>query len=213
MLQPLTWSEPHPTGWASIEAKDGDGSWRITPVPRDVTRIYFSGQDADGTIISATEHPAYAESAEEAKILVDLLRAGTDHLPGWREQLEAAGFVRSYPTAADGDILSALWNDQRKSGLFQLTILDGSIDRNGCQEIAVSATYETDRSTFWHNVCSVDGTPQQVYDSGGIKVRSGLPAGIDALKAGVAAAIAIKEARLARGGRFAKPLGGETKER
>ena len=213
MLQPLTWSEPRPTGWASIEAKDGDGLWRITPVPRDVTRIYFSGKDADGTIISATEHPAYAESAEEAKIVVDLLRAGTDHLPDWREQLEAAGFVRSYPDAAADDILSALWNDQRKSGLFQLTILDGSINRSGSEEIAVSATYETDRATFWHNVCSVAETPQQVFEAGGIKVRSGLPAGIDALKAGVAAAIAIKEARLARGGRLAEPLGGETKER
>src|SRR3546814_6981112 len=87
-LQPLAWSDPSPAGYRSINADDGVDLWRITPVPRDVTRIVYQGRDPDGTLVCGSDYAAYAESQEEAKIVVELLRAGTDHLRGWREQLE-----------------------------------------------------------------------------------------------------------------------------
>lgn len=214
-LQPLTWSEPRATGWATITADEGDAHWRITPVPRDVTRISYTGTDADGTLVDSMEHIAYAETKDEALIVIDILRAGTDHLPGWRDQLEAAGFTRTYPEAPEGDGLSQLWHDDRESGLFQITVHDGSAPRNASDdEISVHATYESEGATFWHNVvgmnmCHIRG--RRTF--GDVTMRDGLPEGVDPLKAGVAAAIAIRAARTERGGRFATPLGGATKNR
>src|SRR3546814_18177353 len=101
-LQPLAWSDPSPAGYRSINADDGVDLWRITPVPRDVTRIVYQGRDPDGTLVCGSDYAAYAESQEAAKIVVELLRAGTAHLRGWREQLEAAGFGITYPNAASG---------------------------------------------------------------------------------------------------------------
>lgn len=217
-LPALAWSEPAGHTYTIQEAEDGASKWRTVAVPRDVTRIQFTGHDADGTFVNSTEAPAYAETIDEARIVVDVLRAGTNHLPGWREQLEAAGFVRTYPDRPEGDLLSGLWNDVRRTGLFEITVLDGTQTGNREGEIGVSSTYQADGAQSWHNVSSVDGTPPQVFSydkSGGgeLRVRAGLPEGIDALKAGVAAAIAIRAARQARGGSFANPLGGPTKAR
>lgn len=217
-LPALAWSEPTGHVYTIQEADDGASKWRTVAVPRDVTRIHFTGQDADGAFVNSTEAPAYAETIEEARIVIDVLRAGTDHLPDWREQLEAAGFVRTYPDRPEGDLLSGLWNDVRRTGLFQITVLDGTQGGNRAGEISVSSTYESDGAQSWHNVSQVDGTPAQVfeYDKAGddkLRVRGGLPEGIDALKAGITAALAIRAARQARGGSFANPLGGPTKAR
>ena len=213
-LTPLAWSDPAATGYASIKAEDEAGSrWRITPVPRDVARISFDGKDADGTIVGTIEHNAYAETADEAKIVIDVLRAGTDHLPGWREQLEAAGFVRTYPDKGEDEILSSLWHDIRKSGRFGISVLDGTQTQCRQGEIVAHATYESDGALSWHNVCSVNGSSTEAKQYGPLSIRHGLPEGVDPLKAGVAAAIAIRAARVARGGRFSTPLGGATKGR
>lgn len=213
-LAPLTWSAPSATGHASIKAEDDAGSvWRITPVPRDVARICFNGKDADGTIVGTIEHNAYAETVDEAKIVIDLMRAGTDHLPDWREQLEAAGFVRTYPNRGEDDMLSSLWHDIRKSGRYSVSVLDGTQTECREGEIVAHTTYESDGALSWHNVCSVNGSSMEAKEYGPLKLRHGLPEGIDPLKLGVAAAIAIRAARIARGGRFATPLGGATKGR
>ena len=65
MADPLNWSEPRPTGWASVSASEADGStWRITPVPGDVCRISYHGRDADGTVVAGygTDPQGYGES-------------------------------------------------------------------------------------------------------------------------------------------------------
>lgn len=208
MIEPLVWTQPPATGWATIESQVGKDKWRITPVPRDVTRISYAGVDPDGTIVTGLDHQSHAESVDEARIVVDILRAGTDDLPGWREQLEAAGFVPSYPDE-DG-VLSQLWHDKRRTGLFQITVREGG---GANDEISVSATYESDGAQFWHNVSYINGSPSKIRTHGGLSMRQGLPHGIDALKAGVAAAIAIRAARVSRGGGFSVPLGGPTKQR
>lgn len=213
---PLAWSAPSGDVWTIQEAVEGSTTWRTNAVPNDVTRIHYVGHDADGTFVNSIESSAFAETVEEARILIDVLRAGTDHLPGWKEQLETAGFVRQYPDE-DG-ILSCMWTDGRKSGHFSITVLEG--DQQGFRpgETSVRATYQAHRSNSWHNVCHLDGAAPRVFsmdkpDGTKFAMRSGLPEGIDALKAGVAATIAIHAARTARGGRFAVPLGGPTRKR
>src|SRR3546814_126353 len=148
------------------------------------------------------------ESQEEAKIVVELLRAGTDHLRGWREQLEAAGFVRTYPNAARGETLAQLWNDKRSSGHFEINVnLGNEADPGAC----VHATYQSAGALFWHNVSWVCDDMIPSHAVGDLNIRSGLPHGVDALKLGVAAALAIREARLIRGGPFSVPIGGATR--
>lgn len=209
-LQPLTWSDPATNGFPSIESTEGTDRWRIVPVARDVTRVHFHGADADGVKVHSTGEIGYAESRDEAKILIDVLREGTDHLAGWREQLEAAGFVRTYPDEAATENLSVMWNDGREDGLFGINVFDGGQEgaRNG--EICVHATYEIDGEDGWHNVSSLDGRTYETKTYGPVSIRQGLPEGIDALKAGVAIALAIRAARTARGGDFVEPMGGET---
>lgn len=209
MTQPLAWSAPRATGWATIEARDDTTTWRITPVPGDVTRIHYAGVDPDGTIVASGEHCAYAETVAEAHIVVGILRAGTDALADWRDQLLAAGLVQSYP---DDETLAGLWHDDRRSGLFQISVKDGFVYDGGGTETSVSATYESGTASFWHNVSHVacGGEPRTM---GGKPCRDGLPHHVDALKAGVAAALAIRQARIDRGGAFAIPLGGLTKKR
>jgi hypothetical protein len=201
--------------WTIQEAVEGNTTWRTSAVPNDATRIHYVGHDADGTFVNSIENPAFAETVEEARIVIDVLRAGTDHLPGWREQLEAAGFERKYPEE-DG-ILACMWSDRRRSGHFDITVLEGDQQGFRTGELSVSATYQAQGSNSWHNVCQVDGSAPHVFgmdkpDGGRFAIRSGLPEGIDALKAGVAATIAIHAARTARGGRFATPLGGPTRK-
>ena len=73
----------------------------------------------------------------------------------------------------------------------------------------MAATYESGTSDFWHNLTRVNGPGS---DHGLIQTAA-LPAGVDPLKAGVAAALAVIAARKARGGRFATPIGGATKRK
>src|SRR3546814_2199152 len=54
----------------------------------------------------------------------------------------------------------------------------------------------------WHNVSRVCDDMIPSHAVGDLNIRSGLPHGVDALKLGVAAALAIREARLIRGGPF-----------
>lgn len=206
--QPLTWTRRSEAGLAVITADNGEATWRITPVPRDVVRIHYKGCDADGTLVMPMDNQAYAESVNEAMIVIDVLRVGTDHLPDWREQLEAAGFERTYPDEEHGSTLSCLWRDSRRNGLFQIAVKDGYAYPDGTIETSVHATYESGRAAFWHNVSRVTAAQQQRRTHGAVAMRDGLPEGVDALKAGVAAAIAIRAARRARGGRFADPIGG-----
>lgn len=211
MTAPLTWSAPLATGYASITAEDGDSTWRITPVPRDVCRISYTGTAPDGRAIREIAVGAgHAESVDEAKIVIDILRAGTDQLAEWQDQLVAAGLTRTYPQALPADTLAALWQDSRASGLFQVSVMTDAIQREpDSSEISVSSTYESDGATFWHNVSRISG---QSIDRGRV-IPSPLPHGVDALKAGVAAALAIRQARIDRGGRFVDPIGGAPKKR
>lgn len=208
---PLTWSEPQETGWAAIETTDGRRRWRIVPVPGDVARIHFTGQDSDGLIVVSTTPCAHGESAQEAQIVVDALRADPDMLPDWREQLAAAGFER-WPAEASDDS-STTWRDRRTTGRYEIVVKDAFIRSCGSVETSVEATYEGNRSSIWHNVCRVDATGRRNPLMTAARYRGGLPEGADPLKAGVAAAIAIRDARNARGGPFSKPLGGATKAR
>src|SRR3546814_14671272 len=74
----------------------------------------------------------------------------------------------------------------------------------------VHATYQSAGALFWHNVSWVCDDMIPSHAVGDLNIRSGLPHGIDALKLGVAAALAIREARLIHGGPFSVPLGGAT---
>lgn len=204
----LAWTNPEEPGLVRLEANDEGSRWSIAPRAGDVAEIHFTGRDADGTIVCSTMSSAFAESVEEAMIVVETLRTGTDALPGWREQLERAGFVRTYPDAPDSDGLSELWNDVRPSGHFQIAVRTGAIERGGTRDVSVRTTYQADGSTSWHNVCFVCAGTTKPFTTPEVRMRGGLPEGVDPLKAGVAASIAIATARKIRGGRFAEPLGG-----
>src|SRR3546814_10520613 len=75
----------------------------------------------------------------------------------------------------------------------------------------VHATYQSAGALFWHNVSWVCDDMIPSHAVGDLNIRSGLPHGVDALKLGVAAALAIREARLIRGGPFSVPIGGATR--
>jgi len=207
----LDWQTHDDFGLTRIEAADGGREWTISPRHHDVARIHFVGKDADGTIVCSTMSAAFAETAEEAMIVVDVLRAGTDHLPDWQEQLGRAGFVRSYPDAPSTDGLSEIWHDVRATGTYQLDVRTGAVERGGTRNVSVFATYHADGSNSWHNVCHVAGQNRKPFETDHVRMRGGLPEGVDPIKAGVAASIAIRDARRLRGGRFSKPLGGPTK--
>ena len=207
-IQTLDWSAPASTGLAVIKATIGRDTWRITPVPGDVVRIGFDGVDADGAIVDCPHDWAYAESVEEAKIAIDVMRAGHDHLPDWKTQLETAGFVRTYPDAAEDDGLSCIWKDGREDGLFEITVMSSHVRPGQRAETSVHATYETDGATSWNNVSRIDGLEERTRVYGDVTIRYGKPASVDVLKTGVAVALAVRAARTARGGVFGKPIGG-----
>jgi hypothetical protein len=211
-IAPLAWSAWPATGWTGTEAKDHLGSWRVTPVPGDVARIYFTGRDASGLIVSSTTNPAYAENETEAKMLVEAMRADQAALPAWDEQLKTAGFVRTFSENLDGGRYE-IWRDNRESGLYQIVVKDRHVDTDGYVETSVHTTYEADGSSSWHNVVMVDGSSPTLHCVGECRYRDGLPETVDALKSGVAATIAIRDARNASGVRFATPLGGATRKR
>lgn len=206
-LQALDWSAPAATGYATIRAEIDGNTWIITPVPRDVVRIGFSGKDADGTIVDCRHDFAYAESVEEAKILIDLMRAGADDLPEWRVQLEAAGFTRYYPDASADDVLSGMWRDERASGSFTIMVLDGFERGNGA-ETSVRSSFQNENSVWHNNVTGLADVEGGTKTYGPVTIRTGAPEGVDVLRTGVAAALAIRAARQARGGRFSNPIGG-----
>jgi len=207
-IQTLDWSAPASTGLAVIKATIGRDTWRITPTPGDVVRIGFDGVDADGAIVDCPHDFAYAESVEEAKIAIDVMRAGHDHLPDWKTQLEAAGFVRTYPDAAEDDGLSCIWKDGREDDLFEVTVMSSHIRPGQRAETSVHATYEKDGATSWNNVSRVDGLEERTRVYGDVTIRYGKPASVDVLKTGVAIALAVRAARIARGGAFGEPIGG-----
>lgn len=201
-LAPLEWSEPYIAGYETIEAQDGEITWRIVDVPRDVVRISCNGYDEEGYYVRSDEMNIYGESVTEAKMIVEMLRNGSDHLAGWQEQLEAEGLVRTYPNAESN--LSNLWNDDRKTGRFTINVTQDTGDFG--QNNNVHATYESGRSNFWHNVSSLSAPRTNPYKAASIMMKSGLPKPVDTLKMGVAIALAVRRARIARGGSFAKPL-------
>lgn len=201
-ITPLEWSAPFIAGYETIEAQDGEITWRIVDVRRDVVRISCDGFDDEEYFVRSDEMSIYGESVTEAKMIVEMLRNGSDHLPEWREQLEAAGFVRTYPNS-DG-CLAKLWNDERKSGRFTISVREDRDDFG--QNMNVHATYESGRSNFWHNVSNLSAPRGYSYRAATVRVRAGLPKPVDTLKMGVAIALAVRRARIARGGSFAKPL-------
>ena len=168
--------------------------------------------DANGMIVSSTARAASTESLQEALILVDLLEDGGHDLPSWRDQLVAAGFRSDYAENVD-DACHMLWHDARDTGRYQIAVKENHVDRFGDVITSVTATYEADRSSVWHSVLDVDASAPTIHCIGEVRYRDGLPEGVDALRAGVAAAIAIRDARRERGGRFAEPLGGKTRKR
>jgi len=211
-LKTLDWSAPATTGYATIRAEvDGD-TWIITPVPRDVVRIGFSGKDADGTIVDSRHDFAYAESVDEAKLFIDLMRVGADDLPEWRVQLEAAGFTRHYPDAPADDVLSGMWRDERESGSFTIMVLDG-FDRGDGPETSVRSSFQTENSAWHNNVTGLADVEGGRKTYGPVTIRTGAPEGVDVLRTGVAAALAVRAARQARGGRFSSPIGGAPAKR
>lgn len=209
----LVWSDPTPDGRGTIEARDGTHQWRIETTPGDRTRIFYASRQPDGTIVASTTACAHAESVEEAKMIVGILASGTDALPDWREQLVQAGFVRTHPDSKPGGTRERLWMDDRKSGLYEICVSDRWTIVPGDKRTGIDTSYEGSSSGLWHGVCYVDGGPNEIRTISGQPCRGGLPDGIDALRAGVAASIAIRDARVARGGRFATPIGGFTKAR
>lgn len=209
---PLEWTGREDSALLRLEAKDHDDVWMIAPRAGDVAHIHFTGRDADGTIVCSTVTSAFAESVEEAMIVVETLRGGTETLPDWREQLETAGFVRTYPDAPDTDGLSELWNDVRPSGHFGISVRTGAIERGGTRDVSVRTTYQAGGSNRWHNVCFVSASMTKPFETPEVRMRGGLPEGVDPIRAGVAASIAIAAARKERGGRFAEPLGGRIRD-
>lgn len=205
---PIEWSEPFAVHeeLQRIVAVCGSGEWTLTHRLHDVTNIGFTGLDADGTFYNGLVDVAFAESLEEGRIVVGLLRADTDALPDWRDQMEAAGFSRTYTGVGPQDALSEYWNDRRAMGQFTIRVQDMTRPSEH-DRLKVTSTYHCRGSNSLHNVTGVEEAPRDVVEIGGVCMRPGLPGGIDVLKAGVAAAIAIRDARDARGGSFAMPLG------
>lgn len=210
-LPTLDWSAPAVGAFATIQAKDGTDTWRIVPVPGDVVRIDYNGVDPDGSIVECRHDFAYAESVEEAKILIDVMRTGYDALPDWKTQIEAAGFVRTYPEADENDVLSCLWNDDRETDLFQITVMDEYVRPGQAAETSVHSTYEEEGAPFWHNVSRVNSFVESKATYGDLTIRNGKPACVDTLRTGVAGALAIRAARTARGDAFGMPIGGAPK--
>src|SRR3546814_5529790 len=79
---------------------------------------------------------------------------------------------------------------------YEMRISDWSSD------VCSSDLYQSAGALFWHNVSWVCDDMIPSHAVGDLNIRSGLPHGVDALKLGVAAALAIREALLIRGGPF-----------
>jgi hypothetical protein len=208
LTAPMKWSEPFAfhEELQRIVAVCGSGEWTLTHRLHDVTHVTFTGLDTDGTFYNGLVDVAFAESLDEGRIVVEVLRADTKALPDWRDQMKAAGFSRTYTGVGPQDTLSEYWNDQRTTGQFTIRVQDMTRPC-GHDRLQVTSTYHCRGSNSLHNVTGIEEAPSNVVEIGGVRMRPGLPGNVDVLKAGVAAAIAIRDARNARGGSFAMPLG------
>jgi hypothetical protein len=193
----LDWSPR--TEFGATIAKIDHNTWGITAVGIQGVRIGFDGRDHDGTVVTTDIGFADAQTEDEGKILIETMRAGSEHLSDWRAQLEAAGFSRSYPDAEEGSLMACVWNDQRDVGTLTIIVKDGYRRHGATDDVAttsVACNYQDDGTDIRDLVCSLTLVPDNAKTYGDVKVRRGVPEGVDVLKVGVAAAIAIRDARL-----------------
>lgn len=233
-MDKLAWSAPDDHG--SIEAEGPDGKWRIRSsaghaqasfnpnLPSIDARPAAANDEkakdrwltewkALGTHPGKADHTeAYqkrchmfgignddvvrAETVEEAVMLVDALRAGDAVLPRAEDQLRAAGFAIKHPDSAT---LKGLWSRRIRSGSLDISIKDEAGQRS------VWVTYHGDGAQSWHNLAHVTEFTTGVN---GTVIHNTLPdATRDLPRVVVAHALAVMEARLARDGRFSRPIG------
>lgn len=167
--------------------------WRNHPGKEDRTEEYQRLGHCFGGGLHDT---MYAETVEEAKLLAEAMAIGDEGLAACEEQLLAAGFTRKYP---DDDVLGGLWTIRIRSGSYDVH-LD---DQPGKRYLTVR--YHGDGAQSWHNVASVH--LETTGRSGKVAYYAYPAQATDPLRVGVAHAINIMKLRLARGGRFSKPLG------
>lgn len=138
----------------------------------------------------------FAETVDEARMLVSALEAGAEGLAPGEEQLAAAGFVRPHP---EHPTLHTLWSKRVRSGSLQVSFSDVPGKRS------VMVRFHGDGARSWHNVAHV--CIEQTGQSGTCIHHASPVPGSDALGITVAHIVRIMELRTARGGRFSKPLG------
>ena len=136
-----------------------------------------------------------AETVEEAVMLVAAMTEGDAVLPPAEDQLRAAGFEVKHP-GAEG--LQHLWSKRIRWGSLDVSLKDGPTERSAW------ISYHGDGAQSWHNVAHVS----QRWQGEGATIHHSFPEQVrDPLRVAVAHALRVMELRLARGGRFSKPLG------
>lgn len=136
-----------------------------------------------------------AETVEEAIMLVDAMIEGDAVLLSAEEQLRNAGFEIKHPGQ---DCLQGLWSRRIRSGSLDVSL------KNGREERSAWITYHGDGAQSWHNIAHVS---EHWEGQGGI-IHHSFPEQVrDPLRVAVAHSLRVMEKRLARGGRFSKPLG------
>jgi len=117
-------------------------------------------------------------------------------LPRAEDQLRAAGFDIKHPNSPT---LTGLWSRRIRSGSLDVSIKDEPGQRS------VWVTFHGDGARSWHNLAHVT---EFTTGPTGTVVHNTLPdATRDMPRVVVAHAVAVMEARLARGGRFSRPIG------
>lgn len=144
----------------------------------------------------------FAETVEEAKMLIAMLDEGACDLPSCEDQLAAAGFALKYP---GHETLGNLWSVRIKSGWFDVS----PSDEPGKRSVVVR--FHGDGARYWHNVV---GVYLEQTGQSGTTIYNPSPASVtDTMRIVVAHTIRVMQLRIARGGRFSKPLGKVLKTR
>ena len=200
MKKPLKWVMKSPFGPPIYIATDGDHTWKISPEFGGLAYIDFKEHPNEVETSDILFNVGYAQGIEEAKIAVEILRCGTNHLPDWREQLLNAGLCQTKHERRFEAGKSEEWIDT-KTGRFQIKIKTSEHCNQSEWEETVSCFYRAHKERKWFNVSSIAGREFR-----GELVPSPLPEGLCGLKAGIAVALAIRNARLKRGGQFFRPI-------
>ncbi len=168
----LIWEGPNSLG--GFTAKIPEGSWRLS-APSDVAKLNFTMSRPDGAgfvelmnnhkmlqaespwskeaqyasalcSIGSTEI-AYAESIEEGQHLAEML--SMNHGEGsYEDILKENGFALKYP-GHESENIRGMWCRNTKGGLLTANI------RNEPGNRFIHATYEGNRSSYWHNIMRI----------------------------------------------------------